>query len=404
MRAVGAAGHEERRVRLLDRHRQHLVLALDRAAEMRALVGPAAAVEGLQHQRHRLLPPSRAGTRNPCPAPRTRRAGSPSRCRAGPARSRGCPRRRCSPPRESDRRAAGDDRGADPDARGARREIGHVGEAVRHDAVVRREVVLRDPGRVEAEALRLLDLGRGAGMHGAVRVWLLRRVGVGGEQHAEFHGDGLPRSWCGSESSRTGRRAGRRDAACRSARPLVYLSSRPRAHVQDPRRPGGGDPQRRGTPWPIRFLRRLVERGVSRRSFLKTIGVAGAAGAAPAFLRSPAAAQDIPVTPVRDPAVSGAGRCATPCTTRPRTSTCTSPARWRTSGRRARCTTPCSAAIPRTGRRSSPTSPASGTSRRTQEVHVPPAQGRQVPRRRRLHRRGREGDLRAHRRGRRRAS
>ncbi len=47
-------------------------------------------------------------------------------------------------------------------------------------------------------------------------------------------------------------------------------------------------------------------RGVSRRSFLKTIGVAGAAGAAPAFLRSPAAAQD-KVTPVRDPAAKRGG-------------------------------------------------------------------------------------------------
>ena len=48
-------------------------------------------------------------------------------------------------------------------------------------------------------------------------------------------------------------------------------------------------------------------RGVSRRSFLKTIGVAGAAGAAPAFLRSRAAAQDMPLTPARDPAAKRGG-------------------------------------------------------------------------------------------------
>jgi len=48
-------------------------------------------------------------------------------------------------------------------------------------------------------------------------------------------------------------------------------------------------------------------RGVSRRSFLKTIGVAGAAGAAPAFLRSPAAAQDGPLTPARDPGAKRGG-------------------------------------------------------------------------------------------------
>ena len=35
--------------------------------------------------------------------------------------------------------------------------------------------------------------------------------------------------------------------------------------------------------------------------------MAGAAGAAPAFLRSPAEAQDIPVTPVRDPAAKRGG-------------------------------------------------------------------------------------------------
>jgi peptide/nickel transport system substrate-binding protein len=45
-------------------------------------------------------------------------------------------------------------------------------------------------------------------------------------------------------------------------------------------------------------------RGVSRRSFLKTLGVAGAAGTAPAFLRSPAAAQD---TPARDPGAKRGG-------------------------------------------------------------------------------------------------
>ena len=52
---------------------------------------------------------------------------------------------------------------------------------------------------------------------------------------------------------------------------------------------------------------KVRKRGVTRRSFLKTIGVAGAAGAAPAFLRAPGAAQDIPVTPARDPAAKRGG-------------------------------------------------------------------------------------------------
>jgi peptide/nickel transport system substrate-binding protein len=48
-------------------------------------------------------------------------------------------------------------------------------------------------------------------------------------------------------------------------------------------------------------------RGVSRRSFLKTLGAAGAAGAAPAFLRSGATAQEVPLTPARDPAAKRGG-------------------------------------------------------------------------------------------------
>ena len=54
-------------------------------------------------------------------------------------------------------------------------------------------------------------------------------------------------------------------------------------------------------------LSKARRRGVSRRSFLKTIGVAGAAGAAPAFLRTPAGAQDGPLTPARDPGAKRGG-------------------------------------------------------------------------------------------------
>ena len=49
---------------------------------------------------------------------------------------------------------------------------------------------------------------------------------------------------------------------------------------------------------------RARKSGVSRRSFLKTIGVAGAASTAPAFLRSTAEAQE---TPFRDPAAKPGG-------------------------------------------------------------------------------------------------
>jgi len=54
----------------------------------------------------------------------------------------------------------------------------------------------------------------------------------------------------------------------------------------------------------VPFKSRARKNGVSRRSFLKTLGVAGAASTAPAFLRSTAEAQE---TPFRDPAAKRGG-------------------------------------------------------------------------------------------------
>ena len=51
---------------------------------------------------------------------------------------------------------------------------------------------------------------------------------------------------------------------------------------------------------------RARKTGVSRRAFLKTLGVAGAASTAPAFLRSTAEAQET-LTPYRDPAAKPGG-------------------------------------------------------------------------------------------------
>src|SRR5258706_873364 len=51
---------------------------------------------------------------------------------------------------------------------------------------------------------------------------------------------------------------------------------------------------------------RARKSGVSRRSFLKTIGVAGAASTAPAFLRSTAEGQET-LTPYRNPAAKPGG-------------------------------------------------------------------------------------------------
>ncbi|HWN05440.1 MAG TPA: ABC transporter substrate-binding protein, partial [Candidatus Dormibacteraeota bacterium] len=54
----------------------------------------------------------------------------------------------------------------------------------------------------------------------------------------------------------------------------------------------------------VPYKSRARKNGVSRRSFLKTLGVAGAASTAPTFLRSTAEAQE---TPFRDPAAKRGG-------------------------------------------------------------------------------------------------
>jgi hypothetical protein len=80
-----------------------------------------------------------------------------------------------------------DDRRTDVDPAGLGREVGHVGEAVRHDAVAGGEVVLGDPGGVVAQPLGLDDLGGRAGVHIAMRIGLFLRVRMGCEKDAEFH-------------------------------------------------------------------------------------------------------------------------------------------------------------------------------------------------------------------------
>ena len=137
-------------------------------------------------------------------------------------------------------------------------QVAHVGEAVRHDAVVVREGVLGHPGRVVARA------AGGQGLRGDARVDIVARVGFGDvlgmlrEQDPELRAM-ISRARGVIESRRTGRSAGRRDAACQTtARSCMFLAphaSRPDSI--DPQR----RPQRRGTPWLIRFLRRPVDAG-----------------------------------------------------------------------------------------------------------------------------------------------
>ncbi|GGC35550.1 hypothetical protein GCM10011504_12390 [Siccirubricoccus deserti] len=56
-------------------------------------------------------------------------------------------------------------------------------------------MMLGDPGGVEAKPFRRLDLCRGAGVHAVMGVGLFLRIGVGGEEDAEFH-DHFPGRFC----------------------------------------------------------------------------------------------------------------------------------------------------------------------------------------------------------------
>ena len=76
---------------------------------------------------------------------------------------------------------------AEVDAAGLGGEVGHVGEAVGHDPVAGREVMLGDPRRVVAQPLGFEDFIGRAGVHVAMRVGLFLRVRMGGEKDAEFH-------------------------------------------------------------------------------------------------------------------------------------------------------------------------------------------------------------------------
>src|SRR5258708_1546235 len=80
--------------------------------------------------------------------------------------------------------------------------------------------------------------------------------------------------------------------------PAPRLRGRPRTHRPEVETPKEGNAM--ADPVPSKARRSSV----SRRSFLKTLGVAGAAGSAPAFLRSRAEAQE---TPARDPGAKRGG-------------------------------------------------------------------------------------------------
>ena len=77
--------------------------------------------------------------------------------------------------------------GSQLDSAGARREVGHIHKAIRHDAVSGAEVMLRDPGRIIAQRFGAQDFLSGARSDALMRIGFFHRVGVAGHQNAEFH-------------------------------------------------------------------------------------------------------------------------------------------------------------------------------------------------------------------------
>src|SRR5256885_1016211 len=69
--------------------------------------------------------------------------------------------------------------------------VAGVDEHVGHDAVLVAEMMLGEPGIVEAELVGAQDFARHARVHVAARIGLDILVGMRGEQNAEFHARAL---------------------------------------------------------------------------------------------------------------------------------------------------------------------------------------------------------------------
>ena len=261
-------------MRLLLADREQLVVALDDRPEVRPLVPDAALVQEREDQIDRLLLDV---------APRVEVAAEALEL-VGPVA--GAQAEHHPTAREdvheghvldhADRVVEGQrhHRGAEADARGPGRQVAHVGEDVRHDAVLVREVVLGHPRGVVAQAVGGLDLGGDPGVDGAVRVGLAGVVRVRGEQDAEFHAERLRNERelasslaetvlpeeefhadCPPESGRDAR-----ELASSLAESVLPGTGRPRVMFRGPIASVRTQSTRRvetpkeGTPWPIRYL------------------------------------------------------------------------------------------------------------------------------------------------------
>src|ERR1700758_5046378 len=158
--------------------RQDLVGLHHRAAEILALVVPAMAMPGVKHQADRLLDDVAPAVEILAQSlelirPIAGADAQPDTAIAEDVDERGA---LYDPDRVVERQR--DDGGANIDTAGLGGEVRHVSEAVGHNPVAGREVVLCNPSCVVAKTLSFEDLVGRARVHVAMRGWLFLGVGM----------------------------------------------------------------------------------------------------------------------------------------------------------------------------------------------------------------------------------
>ena len=167
--------------------RKDLVLRPDRHIEVAALAAGSAGVEQLQHQVDRLLLTLAPVLECHSKSRELVRTIARAQSQLEPAVAEHVAERRILDRAHGIVGRDDHDTGAEADAAGRPSQIGEVGVAVRHDAVLGVEMVLRNPGDVEPGLLGQEHLLGDAGVGGTMRVGLLVRVGLRGEQNSKLH-------------------------------------------------------------------------------------------------------------------------------------------------------------------------------------------------------------------------
>src|SRR5579863_9696670 len=186
-RAIGGAGKENRRMRLLQRLRKDLVLAADLDAKAFAVMLGALKVQQVEQERQRLLLDVAPRFEVDTEAIEFVFAVAGAEAKREPAVAQDIDEGGVfgDPQRIGERQRH--HRGADLDAFRQRREVAGVNENVRHDAVFVAEVMFGEPGIIVAEFVGAHDLRRHPRVYVTVRIRLGLGVGMRGEQNAEFH-------------------------------------------------------------------------------------------------------------------------------------------------------------------------------------------------------------------------